>query len=82
MRAVIAETGFAPVFGARPLKRVIQDRIENPLAKPILEGHFAAKDRIVVEAKRGRSASPKPDWRRLSIRPPYIPARSRIALRR
>jgi ATP-dependent Clp protease ATP-binding subunit ClpB len=52
--ALIAEAGFDPVFGARPLKRAIQERIENPLAKQILEGHFAAKDRIKVDAKKGQ----------------------------
>ena len=36
----IAEAGFDPVYGARPLKRVIQQRIENPLAQEILKGHF------------------------------------------
>jgi len=45
----IAKAGFDPVFGARPLKRAIQDEIENPLAKNILEGHFGAKDTIVVD---------------------------------
>ncbi len=44
--AEIAEVGFDPVFGARPLKRAIQERIENPLAKAILEGRFGPKDRI------------------------------------
>ncbi len=38
------KAGFDPVFGARPLKRAIQQQIENPLAKAILEGKFAAKD--------------------------------------
>jgi ATP-dependent Clp protease ATP-binding subunit ClpB len=52
--ALIAEAGFDPVFGARPLKRAIQERIENPLAKQILEGHFAAKDSIKVDAKKGQ----------------------------
>ena len=36
----LAEAGFDPVYGARPLKRVIQQRIENPLAREILKGHF------------------------------------------
>jgi len=36
----LAEAGFDPVYGARPLKRVIQQRIENPLAREILQGHF------------------------------------------
>ncbi len=49
--ASIAEAGFDPVFGARPLKRAIQERIENPLAKAILEGKFGAKDRVRVDAK-------------------------------
>jgi ATP-dependent Clp protease ATP-binding subunit ClpB len=51
--ADVAEAGFDPVFGARPLKRAIQERIENPLAKAILEGNFAAKDTIRVSATGG-----------------------------
>jgi ATP-dependent Clp protease ATP-binding subunit ClpB len=51
--AELAKAGFDPVFGARPLKRAIQERIENPLAKQILEGRFAAKDRIRVAARNG-----------------------------
>ena len=50
--AEIAEAGFDPVFGARPLKRAIQERIENPLAKAILEGRFAPKDRIRVDVEQ------------------------------
>jgi ATP-dependent Clp protease ATP-binding subunit ClpB len=46
--AELAQAGFDPVFGARPLKRAIQQQIENPLAKAILEGRFAAKDTILV----------------------------------
>jgi ATP-dependent Clp protease ATP-binding subunit ClpB len=57
--ADIAAVGFDPVFGARPLKRAIQERIENPLAKAILEGRFAAKDRIRVDAENGRIAFAK-----------------------
>ena len=45
----IARAGFDPVFGARPLKRAIQQQIENPLAKAILEGQFAAKDTIRID---------------------------------
>jgi ATP-dependent Clp protease ATP-binding subunit ClpB len=52
--AEIAQIGFDPVFGARPLKRAIQERIENPLAKAILEGQFAARDRIRVDIDNGR----------------------------
>jgi ATP-dependent Clp protease ATP-binding subunit ClpB len=46
----IAEAGFDPVYGARPLKRAIQQRIENPLSKMILEGKFGPKDVISVGA--------------------------------
>src|SRR5512143_3777837 len=47
--AEVANAGFDPVYGARPLKRAIQAQIENPLAKAILEGRFAAKDTIKVD---------------------------------
>jgi len=46
--AEIAKVGFDPVFGARPLKRAIQQRIENPLSKLLLDGTFGPKDAIVV----------------------------------
>jgi len=51
--AELAKAGFDPVFGARPLKRAIQEYIENPLAKQILEGKFAAGDTIRVTAAKG-----------------------------
>ncbi|WP_374563377.1 ATP-dependent chaperone ClpB [Nitrosomonas sp.] len=47
--SAISQTGFDPIFGARPLKRAIQAQIENPLAKEILEGNFVAKDTICVD---------------------------------
>jgi len=49
----IASVGFDPLYGARPLKRAIQQQIENPLAKAILEGQFGAKDTVRVDAKKG-----------------------------
>ncbi|MDT3669189.1 MAG: ATP-dependent chaperone ClpB [Aromatoleum sp.] len=52
--AELAKAGFDPVFGARPLKRAIQEHIENPLAKAILDGQFAAKDKIRVDVEGGR----------------------------
>ncbi|MGE5465924.1 MAG: ATP-dependent chaperone ClpB [Ignavibacteria bacterium] len=51
--AELAQAGFDPVFGARPLKRAIQERIENPLARLILEGKFAPKDTVKVGAAGG-----------------------------
>ncbi|WP_018150433.1 ATP-dependent chaperone ClpB [Leeia oryzae] len=50
--AHISEAGFDPVYGARPLKRVIQQQIENPLAKQILAGQFAAKDTVIVDVNQ------------------------------
>ncbi len=49
----IAEAGFDPVYGARPLKRAIQQKIENPLSKLILEGRFGPKDLILIDVKNG-----------------------------
>jgi ATP-dependent Clp protease ATP-binding subunit ClpB len=47
----IAEAGFDPVYGARPLKRAIQQQIENPLSKAILSGRFGPKDTIHVDVR-------------------------------
>ena len=49
----IAEAGFDPVYGARPLKRAIQQQIENPLSKQILQGKFGPGDLIHVDARQG-----------------------------
>jgi ATP-dependent Clp protease ATP-binding subunit ClpB len=49
--SALAKVGFDPVFGARPLKRAIQQRIENPVAKLILEGKFGPKDVVPVDVK-------------------------------
>ncbi len=49
----LAKAGFDPIFGARPLKRAIQQHIENPLAKQILEGNFGPKDTILVSCDEG-----------------------------
>jgi ATP-dependent Clp protease ATP-binding subunit ClpB len=49
----IAEAGFDPVYGARPLKRAIQQQIENPLSKLILAGKFGPKDTVHVNVAEG-----------------------------
>jgi ATP-dependent Clp protease ATP-binding subunit ClpB len=49
-RELIAREGFDPVYGARPLKRVIQHRIQDALALKLLEGEFVEKDKIIVDA--------------------------------
>jgi len=52
-RDLLGEAGFDPVYGARPLKRAIQQQIENPLAQRILQGGFAPGDRIRISASGG-----------------------------
>ncbi|HRQ72692.1 MAG TPA: AAA family ATPase [Phycisphaerales bacterium] len=53
-KSLLAAEGWDPAYGARPLKRTIQQRIENALASRILAGEFAAGDRILADA-RGKS---------------------------
>jgi ATP-dependent Clp protease ATP-binding subunit ClpB len=48
-KALIAAEGYDPVYGARPLKRVIQRRLQNPIALELLEGNFQDGDTIRVE---------------------------------
>ncbi|MGQ0620231.1 MAG: ATP-dependent chaperone ClpB [Panacagrimonas sp.] len=48
---LLAQAGYDPIFGARPLKRAIQSLVENPLARAILDGRFAAGDQVKVVAK-------------------------------
>ena len=55
-KEVIAEEGWDPSFGARPLKRAIQRLIENPLAQHLLEGEFASGDTVLVDAENGEIA--------------------------
>ncbi|MDQ3495268.1 MAG: ATP-dependent chaperone ClpB [Pseudomonadota bacterium] len=52
--ALLGNAGFDPVYGARPLKRAIQQQLENPLAQKILSGEFAGGDTVQVEAEGGR----------------------------
>ena len=52
--AEIGKAGFDPLYGARPLKRAIQQEIENPVAKLVLEGRFGPNDVIPVDFKSGK----------------------------
>jgi ATP-dependent Clp protease ATP-binding subunit ClpB len=56
----IAEAGYDPVYGARPLKRAIQQQIENPLSKMILSGAFGVNDTIALDVADGRLVFGKP----------------------
>jgi ATP-dependent Clp protease ATP-binding subunit ClpB len=55
----LAEAGFDPVYGARPLKRAIQQQLENPLAQRILRGEFGPRSRVRVTVKDGELAFDK-----------------------
>ena len=52
-RALLANKGYDPVYGARPLKRVIQRDLQNPIALEVLEGRYGEGDTIVVDAAGG-----------------------------
>jgi ATP-dependent Clp protease ATP-binding subunit ClpB len=52
-KQVLAETGWDPAYGARPLKRAIQRLVENPLAKRLLEHEFTEGDTVTVDVADG-----------------------------
>jgi ATP-dependent Clp protease ATP-binding subunit ClpB len=52
-KQLLAESGWDPTYGARPLKRAIQRLLENPLALRLLEGEFAEGDIIRVDTQNG-----------------------------
>ena len=58
---MIAEAGWDPAYGARPLKRAIQRLVENPLALRLLEGDFADGDSIRIDAAGGELTFAKAD---------------------
>ncbi len=58
-KEAVAEAGWDPTYGARPLKRALQRLVENPLAMRLLEGDFADGDRIRVDAQNGELAFEK-----------------------
>src|SRR4029077_15169307 len=63
-RDLLGQAGFDPVYGARPLKRAIQQQIENPLAQKILQGEFVPGDRIRISARDGELIFARGDERR------------------
>ncbi|WP_460758384.1 ATP-dependent chaperone ClpB [Lysobacter fragariae] len=52
--ALLGNVGFDPVYGARPLKRAVQQQLENPLAHRILSGEFSSGDTVQVDAEGGQ----------------------------
>ena len=57
--AFLAKAGYDPVFGARPLKRSLQQHLENPLAQDLLKGEFAPGDTIHVRLQNDAIAFAK-----------------------
>jgi ATP-dependent Clp protease ATP-binding subunit ClpB len=53
-KALLADEGYDPVYGARPLKRVIQREVQDPLARHLLQGDFRDGDRVGVDVRDGR----------------------------
>ncbi|MEA1958776.1 MAG: ATP-dependent Clp protease ATP-binding subunit [Chloroflexota bacterium] len=53
-RNLLGEKGYDPVFGARPLRRVIQDLVEDPLSEQLLRGEFGPGDTVVIDADDGK----------------------------
>src|SRR6185437_3229915 len=66
-KETIAEAGWDPAYGARPLKRAIQRLVENPLALRLLEGEFADGDSIRVDAVDGELAVERVGNREVTI---------------
>ena len=52
-RELLGNLGYDPTYGARPLKRVIQKRLVDPLALGLLKGDYAAGDTVLVDAEEG-----------------------------
>jgi ATP-dependent Clp protease ATP-binding subunit ClpB len=59
-KEALAELGWDPAYGARPLKRAIQRRLENPLALRLLEGDFADGDTVRIDARDGELVFERP----------------------
>jgi len=59
-KELLAEVGWDPTYGARPLKRAIQRLVENPLALRLLEGEFEEGDTVRVDVENGELAFEKP----------------------
>ena len=53
-RSLLADAGYDPIYGARPLKRAIQQLVQDPLALALLRGDFAEGDTVVVGVRDGQ----------------------------
>jgi ATP-dependent Clp protease ATP-binding subunit ClpB len=59
-RALLAERGYDPVYGARPLKRAIQQLVQDPLALALLRGDFGESDTVVADVRDGQIVFHRP----------------------
>ena len=66
-KKLIAERGYDPAFGARPLKRAIQNMVQNPLAKHLLNGDFGEGDIISIEAEGEQLTFTKKEYEEASV---------------
>jgi ATP-dependent Clp protease ATP-binding subunit ClpB len=66
-KQVVADAGWDPTYGARPLKRALQRLVENPLALRLLEGEFSDGDRVRVDAKDGELVFERADVREPAV---------------
>ena len=78
-KELLAEEGWDPAYGARPLKRAIQRLVENPLALELLEGRFAEGDTVRVDARDGELVFERAEAP--AQRPPSLRARCRRSRR-
>jgi ATP-dependent Clp protease ATP-binding subunit ClpB len=60
-RALLAERGYDPVYGARPLKRAIQQLVQDPLALALLRGDFAEGDTVVADVRGDQIVFHRPE---------------------
>jgi ATP-dependent Clp protease ATP-binding subunit ClpA len=68
MRDWLGEKGYDPVFGARPLRRVIQNEVEDRLSEALLEGRFGPGDTVLLDAEGGEIVLTKQESPELAAR--------------
>jgi ATP-dependent Clp protease ATP-binding subunit ClpB len=66
-KQVVADAGWDPTYGARPLKRALQRMVENPLALRLLEGEFADGDTVRVDARDGELTFERAGTREVAV---------------
>jgi ATP-dependent Clp protease ATP-binding subunit ClpC len=65
----LAETGYDPTYGARPLRRLLQRRVENELSKRLLKGEYVSGDQVVVDYDPDLDGENKLTFTKLELAP-------------